>query len=127
MPWDTDDKMKYQNDLINQRLTWLGTFEGLLFVANHYTDHPYLLPFVGFVIAVSGIVGIRSANQELDKLDRQAFPGQLINHLMPGTIIPLAIAFAWSVIFFENFKSFMCLWFVCLLKLLAHVLRCSWT
>ena len=29
-----DDKAKLQNDLINHRLTWLGTFEGLLFVAN---------------------------------------------------------------------------------------------
>ena len=36
MTWDTDDGAKYENDLINQRLTWLGTFEGLLFVANHY-------------------------------------------------------------------------------------------
>ncbi|SRR5713101_2202895 len=115
MPWDDDDRGKFQNDLINQRLTWLGTFEGLLFVANHYTEHPYLLPIVGLVIAVSGIVGIHSANQELDRLGRQAYPGRLLNYLMPGTTIPIAIAFAWAVIFLENFKWFMSL-LKCLLK-----------
>jgi len=31
-----DKAGKEQNDFINQRLTWLGTFEGLLFVADHY-------------------------------------------------------------------------------------------
>lgn len=114
MPWDRDDHTKFQNDLINQRLTWLGTFEGLLFVANHYGDHPYLLPFVGFVIAVSAIVGIRSANLELTILGKQAFSGPL-NYLMPGTTIPYAIAVAWLVILLENFK-----WFVCLLKCLLN-------
>ncbi len=103
MPWDNDDRGKFQNDLINQRLTWLGTFEGLLFVANHYAEHPYLLPLVGFVIAVSVGVGIHSANCEITKLRAQAFSGP-VNLLMPGTTIPIVIAFAWAVIFLENFK-----------------------
>jgi hypothetical protein len=115
MPWDDDDRGKFQNDLINQRLTWLGTFEGLLFVANHYTEHPYLLPLVGFVIAVSGIVGIHSANSKLTELGKQAYPGRLVNLLMPGTTIPIAIALAWAVIFLENFK-----WFKSLLKCLLN-------
>jgi len=48
---DDHDVAKYENDLIHQRLTWLGTFEGLLFVANSYGKHRYLLPIVGFAIA----------------------------------------------------------------------------
>lgn len=106
MTSDTHDITKYQNDLINQRLTWLGTFEGLLFVANHYSEHPYLLPGVGFIIAVSVIVGIHSANQELTKLKAQAYLGPL-NLLMPGTTIPIVIAAAWAFIFLENFKWFV--------------------
>jgi hypothetical protein len=53
MAWPDVDRVKHENDLINQRLTWLGTFEGLLFVANHYAEHRYLLPIVGLLIAVS--------------------------------------------------------------------------
>lgn len=53
MVWDNDDRSKIENDLINQRLTWLGTFEGLLFVANSYGTHPYLIPLVGIAIALS--------------------------------------------------------------------------
>jgi hypothetical protein len=78
-------------------------------VANHYSEHRYLLPFVGFVIAVSIAVGIRSANGVLTKLDQQAYSGPL-NLLMPGTLIPIVIAAAWAVIFLENFKWFTSLW-----------------
>jgi hypothetical protein len=109
MPRDKDDEAKFQNDLINQRLTWLGTFEGLLFVANHYTVHPYLLPLVGFIIAASVAVGIHSANIHLTELNAQAFKGPL-NWLMPGTTIPIVIAGAWAVILLENFKCFTSLW-----------------
>ncbi len=105
MVWDTEKYTKYQNDLINHRLTWLGTFEGLLFVANHYTTHPYLLPIVGLAFAISVDVGIRSANRELTKLKAQAFRGW-INYLMPGTAIPKIIGIAWIILFLENFKQF---------------------
>jgi len=106
MTWGTNERAKYQNDLINQRLTWLGTFEGLLFVANHYAEHPYLLPALGLVIAMSVIAGIHSANRELTKLDAQAYPRRWVNYLMPGTTIPIVIAVAWTVIFLENFEWF---------------------
>jgi len=33
---ENDEKGKHQNDFINQRLTWLGTFSSLLFVANGF-------------------------------------------------------------------------------------------
>jgi hypothetical protein len=111
MAWDKDDRAKYQNDLINNRLTWLGAFEGLLFVANHYTVHPYLLPVVGLAFAISVDLGITSANRELTKLNAQAYRNWL-TFLMPGTAIPKIIEFAWTVLFLENFKWFSSIWSV---------------
>jgi hypothetical protein len=69
--WMTEEEKnesgKAQNDFINQRLTWLGTFEGLLFVANQYSTNSrllmFLLPVVGFLFAISVWVGTYAANQ----------------------------------------------------------------
>jgi hypothetical protein len=94
---DRDDNVRHQNDLINQRLTWLGTFEGLLFVADHYAEHPYLLPLVGLAIAVVVDVGIRAANDELTKLNAQPHRGWN-RELMPGVAIPKIIGAAWLII-----------------------------
>jgi hypothetical protein len=93
---DRDEKAKFENDLIHQRLTWLGTFEGLLFVANSYGKHPYLLPIVGFLIAFSIDVGIREANVRLKELNAQ--PRGWNRHFMPGVAIPKIIAGTWLVI-----------------------------
>jgi hypothetical protein len=92
-----DDRAKFENDLIHQRLTWLGTFEGLLFVANSYGKYPYLLPIVGFLIAFSIDVGIREANDALTKLDAQP-PRSWRRSFMPGVAIPKIIAVTWLVI-----------------------------
>jgi hypothetical protein len=94
---DRDEKAKFENELIHQRLTWLGTFEGLLFVANSYGKHPYLLPIVGFLIAFSIDVGIREANDALTKLDAQP-PQSWRRSFMPGVAIPKIIAVTWLVI-----------------------------
>ncbi len=103
---DHDDEVRYQNELIHQRLTWLGTFEGLLFVANHYaTDHPHLLPLVGFALGVSVGVGTSGANRRLTELKAQAFP-DCRNYLMPGTAIPVIIAVTWAAIWLESYKCF---------------------
>jgi|SRR5580692_6931671 hypothetical protein len=109
MAWDVHENIRYENDLINQRLTWLGTFEGLLFVANHYTVHPYLLPLMGFAIALSVDLGIRSANRELTKLKAQAYRDWR-SYLMPGTAIPKIVEVAWMVLFLENFKWFVAIY-----------------
>jgi hypothetical protein len=98
-----DNDVKYQNHLIHQRLTWLGTFEGLLFVANHYTEHTYLLPLVGLAIAISVGLGTHAANQLLTKLKAQAY-ADWRNYLMPGSAIPTIIAAAWIVIICENVR-----------------------
>jgi hypothetical protein len=97
---------KFENDLIHQRLTWLGTFEGLLFVANSYGKHPYLLPIAGFVIAVSIDWGIRASNRVLTDLNAQAHRDWR-RFLMPGWAIPKIIAVTWVVIFLQNFKGLL--------------------
>jgi hypothetical protein len=100
---DHDDKNKFENDIIDRRLTWLGTFEGLLFVADHYGDHPYLIPLAGLVIALSIDQGIRESNRQLTKHDGQV--KGFAQYFMPGTIIPKTIAVAWVVLFLENFHG----------------------
>jgi hypothetical protein len=82
-----------ENEFIHQRLTRLGTFEGLLFVANHYGHHPYILPISGLVIALSVHEGIRQANRRLTKEGGQIEGWR--RYIMPGTIIPKTIALAW--------------------------------
>ena len=109
MTWDNDDRAKYENDLINQGLTWVGTFEGLLFVANYFAAHPYLLPLVGLALAISVDVGKSSANRELTKLNAQAYRNWRA-YLMPGTAIPKIIEFAWVILFLENFNCFKSFW-----------------
>jgi hypothetical protein len=106
-PVEHDDEGKQQNEFIHQRLTWLGTFEGLLFVANHYTVHPYLLPLVGLAIALSVDMGIRAANRRLTELGKQAYTDWR-SHLMPGTAIPKIIGFAWLVILAQNLRYLIC-------------------
>lgn len=107
MPWDRIDQIKYQNDLINQRLTWLGVFEGLLFVASSRPDHPFVIPLAGLVLALSAVVGISSANSTLTELKAQAYTDWR-RYLMPGTAIPYVIAGAWTVILAEEVWKHSC-------------------
>lgn len=101
-----DKAGKEQNDFINQRLTWLGTFEGLLFVADHYGSNPRLLPIVGAALAISVGIGTYAANRALTKLERQAFQDSRylkpLRYLMPGAAIPAIITLAWLVLLFER-------------------------
>lgn len=91
------EEIKYQNDLINHRLTWLGVFEGLLFVAYGTGQHPYLLPVLGFLIALTIDEGIRTANKALAELEGRQSP------LMPGTVIPKIIAGAWLLLLIQTY------------------------
>ena len=99
---ETDEKAKYQNDLINQRLTWLGTFSSLLFVANGFGKCPLLLPIVGFGIAMSIWVGTSAANVALNLLDRNVAGWR--KPFMPGTFIPPLFGAAWLVILALHLK-----------------------
>lgn len=97
---EKDEKGKYQNDLINQRLTWLGTFSSLLFVANSFGKYAVLIPIVGFGIAMSIWEGTSAANVALDNLDRNVTGWR--RPFMPGTFIPPLFGVPWLSLIVRN-------------------------
>jgi hypothetical protein len=97
----TDEAGKYQNDLIHQRLAWLGTFESVLVGLNHFVASRWLIPAVGLALALSIWVGTYAANRALTDLKAQAF-GDWRDYLMPGTAIPTIIGAAWIVVLSKN-------------------------
>ena len=96
-----EDAGKYQNDLIHQRLAWLGTFESVLVGLNHFVASRWLIPLVGLALAASIWVGTFAANRALTKMGAQAF-GDWRDYLMPGTAIPTIIVVAWIVVLSDN-------------------------
>jgi hypothetical protein len=98
---EKDEQGKYQNDLINQRLTWLGTFSSLLFVANGLGKYTIVVPVVGFGIAMSIWAGTSAANVALDKLERNVTGAR--KPFMPGTFIPPLFALAWVAVVVLHF------------------------
>lgn len=99
---EKDEKGKIQNDFINQRITWLGTFSSLLFVANGFGKFPVLIPMVGFGIAMSIWAGTTEANAALDKLGRNVSSWRRL--FMPGAFIPPLLGAAWLVIIVLHFR-----------------------
>jgi hypothetical protein len=97
---ERDEKGRHQNDFINQRLTWLGTFSSLLFVANGFGKYPVLIPLVGFGIAMSIWAGTSAANVALDRLDRNVRGWR--RPFMPGAFIPPLFGAAWLVVLARN-------------------------
>src|SRR5205823_760429 len=64
------DRIKYENELINQRLTWLGTFQGLLLAALAFawgkssaTAIVCVICVVGAIVALSTWVATFRANK----------------------------------------------------------------
>jgi hypothetical protein len=103
------ESTKFENELIHQRLTWLGTFSGLLFVANNYDKHPFLLPIVGFAIAFSIDWGIQAGNKRLEELSGQAHKNWK-RVFMPGVMIPKVVGLTWVLMFLWNFVWVRNLW-----------------
>jgi len=106
------DGGRYENELINQRLSWFGTLQGLLFaalaVAWNDPSAMYLIWIicgVGLLVAISIGVGTYRANRRLrlDKLDPDDGDPfvlrQIVWRLMPGRFIPWVFALAWVFIF----------------------------
>lgn len=100
---EKDEKGRHQNDFINQRLTWLGTFSSLLFIANGFGKYPLLIPIVGFGISMSVWAGTSAANSALDKLGRNVTGWR--RPFMPGTLIPPLFGAAWLAMIVLHFKS----------------------
>src|SRR5438093_10846601 len=71
------ERIKHENDLVNHRLTWLGTFQGLLLAALAFAwdkhDAKYMiyaLGALGVSVALSIAVATYRANKALDRLSR---------------------------------------------------------
>ena len=120
------DMVKHENELINQRLTWLGTFQGLLLAALAFawdkTDAKiivYVLSFLGTFVALSIGIGTCRANEAINNLGKKwdgikpkDYTGLDIEGirgrsgcfwwLMPGYFIPWTFTTAWLVILLVN-------------------------
>lgn len=122
------EMIKNENELINHRLTWLGTFQGLLFAALAFSwdksdAKMMVLVFgiLGISVAISIWIGTCRANKVINGLDSQwdnikpkDYKGidvegvrsrsGCIGWLMPGYFIPWAFAVAWIALLFVNCK-----------------------
>ena len=119
---EIDNRIKSENDLLHQRMTWLGTFQGLLFGATAFAWDKnsaqaivFLACCVGFLVSVSLGYAIYRTNiaiektsaywdkirpQDYEQLDSEGYrsksPGAW---LMPGRFVPKVFAVTWIFIF----------------------------
>jgi hypothetical protein len=122
------ERIKYENELVDHRLTWLGTFQGLLLAALAFAWDKrdtkwmiYALAFLGLAVALSIAVGtcranraLRSLSQYWDSVKPKGYVGLDVegvrSHrgffwwLMPGSFVPLAFAVAWLFILYIHFR-----------------------
>ncbi|MBI4242812.1 MAG: hypothetical protein HY606_01875 [Planctomycetes bacterium] len=117
------EMIKHENELINHRLAWLGTFQGLLFAALAFAwnnaDGSFLLCILcllGIFISISvglSTIGANTAinylEQEWDKIKPSDYKGIDIVGMrnrqcclwrfMPGYFIPWIFVGAWILLF----------------------------
>lgn len=121
--------VKYENELINQRLTWLGVFQGLLLAALAFAWDKkqqdeclvVVLCFLGAFVALSCWRGTLLANKAIDNLSSywdkvkpKDYPGldvqgvrsgtECLSWLMPGLALPPAFLIAWILIALISFR-----------------------
>ena len=121
------DRIKYENELINQRLTWLGTFQGLLLAALAFawgkssaTAIVCVICVVGAIVALSTWVATFRANKAIslfsvhwDSIKPKEYSGVGVEGvrsrsgyfwwLMPGYALPWLFFLAWLVIGFIHY------------------------
>jgi hypothetical protein len=116
------EMVRFANELINHRLSWLGTLQGLLFAALAFAWKDaggvvYVVCSVGLLVALSTGVATHDANKALDLLERrfddlgydEASSIETLGvrgrnrggygWLMPGKFLPWLFALAWLVLF----------------------------
>jgi hypothetical protein len=118
------EMVKFANDLINHRLTWFGTLQGLLLTALTFAwKHPpagilvYVLCSIGLLVALSTGIATRDANKTLEQLETrfstlgydkasaietlgvlESDRSKLSGWLMPGRFLPWLFFLGWLVI-----------------------------
>ena len=114
--------VKAENEFINHRLTWLGTFQGLLLAALAFAwdkDGTWwiviILCLVGMAVALSTWVATLRANEAIEKVNKRWDEIMPANYaglgveiikghegkwqkLMPGKFLPLIFFIAWVAI-----------------------------
>lgn len=122
------ERVKHENDLIHQRMSWLGTFQGLLFGAVAFAWKEasagllvYIASAIGFLVSISIWYGIYRANLSLrnavdywDRIKPSQFQGldaegfrtsKSIYWLMPGYFIPTVFALSWMAVYLVRFTT----------------------
>jgi len=123
------DLIKTENELINQRLTWLGTFQGLLIAALAFTWNEesavavvWVFCILGAMVSLSTSLAVYRANKaiknyedEWDSIKGKDYSGPDIEGvrssdgcfwwLMPGYILPWLFLLGWlSIAVIHNCK-----------------------
>ena len=118
------EMISHEDDVIDQRFTWLCQIQGFLFaaLANLLV---LLLCVVGSLVAISSFFALRSAWQGVEKLlnwwgepsdyfSPDVFARRVNNkkgfesYLRPWKILPLTFGLAWVVIFIIRIWPFIC-------------------
>jgi len=115
------DMIKHENELVNQRLTWMFTLQGLLFAATGFLRKDSILPvivfgFVGIISCISigysltlGLNAIKDLLALARKYKKSlpahwVFPPsigsrrQAIERILPGILLPWVLGIAWITI-----------------------------
>jgi len=122
--WERINSMiRYENDLLNQRLTWLATFEGLLFTAyfvaiDKVHDQKWMsivFASTGMLVALSIWVGTLRSNRAISSLTAIWDNNRPIDYsgpdvqgvrsdegksayFMPGYFLPALLWVAWPAV-----------------------------
>src|SRR5438034_10354323 len=123
------DRIKYENELLNHRLTWLGVFQGLLLAALAFawgkpsaTAIVCVICVLGAMVALSTSVATFRANKSIslfsaywDSIKPKEYSGVGVEGvrsrsgyfwwLMPGYALPWLFFFAWLAIGFIHAQS----------------------
>ena len=118
------DMNRHENELLNQRLTWLGVFNGLFFTSlgiiinnNAFNTIYFLICFTGLFVSISIGVGCDKANRAIDELEKEfekinpnmdnalyvigvAKFKHIFSFFMPGFAIPSIFILVWTILIF---------------------------
>ncbi len=124
--------LEHENNLIDHRLTWMGTLQGLLFTAfavlttdgKHYFP-TLIISIVGVVSCISVAYSLYWSNKELEKLgDHSSVFFKILselppdskkeknclskyNFLWPWLFLPWVFCIAWTLLFFYSLYNHM--------------------
>ena len=123
--------VKAENEFIHHRLTWLGTFQGLLFAALAFAwgkDDTWwiiiILCFVGLTVALSTWVATLRANKAIESVNKWWDINKPSDYLGLGVELVKGHEGKWQILMPGKFLPFI--FFVVWIAIgLVHLTRCS--